>query len=124
MHCLKCRFLFSRFPHSSKVFLTYFPRFLMEILEFPQIALCVFHCFHVFRDPVKAAKIVLHLFLVFHLFRGFVPYTFNWFIISMLSDELPSFTTLFRIHGNPGKVSVVFFHKISMEICRFSMLFQ
>ena len=70
-------------------------------------------CFPLFSHSSRLhenCQNVLHPFLVFHLLRRFVAYTFNWFrvTISMLSMKLYSFTTLFRIHGNPGKVSVAF----------------
>ena len=77
---------------------------------FTDCTLC-FPLFSHFPRPHESCKNVLHPFFVFHLFCRFVAYTFNLFqlTISMLSVELCSFTTLFRIHGNPGKVSVVFF---------------
>ena len=88
LHCLKCRFLFSTLSTFQKSLSELFSTFFVEIVEFPQIVLVVFHCFHIFCDPMKAAKFVLHTFHVFHLFCGFVTYTFNWFIISMLFVEL------------------------------------
>ena len=91
LHCLKCRFLFSMLSTFQKSLSDLFSTFFVEILEFPQIVLFVFHCFHIFCDPMKAAKFGLHTFYVFHLFCGFVTYTFNWFIISMLFVELWSF---------------------------------
>ena len=88
LHCLKCRFLFSTLYTFQQGLSDLLSMFFVEIMEFPQIVICVFHCFHVFHDPMKAAKIVLHSFHVFHLFHEFVAYTFNWFIISILSVEL------------------------------------